>query len=522
MNSESITIVSRSNDIVCSGPGNGYSAVTESFSISKGTSWQLSGSQQKTFGENLGNEWQVGTDVQLGSTFNPVVNLQVNIRASYSSQRTSTIQTTTSTSTFSSGGLVTNNNVALPFVCPKGPNYNRGIQCSFSAGAAYSSSFKSIPWSSSGVFTLVSGKQFKVPIGGVVSGQLISDAVQIYSVECEGIYYSSSACQLNPGAIVQCTGEYGQQYYTTRQTFNSRGFPTGIVITDLAPSNYSAFGSPVPNVILDSCAEIQEGCGNLVNSSPPPPMAPPMTPPISISTQPFSQVQIASYAQMLQIARSFRSVSLLLGSGYDSPFSNVSQVLATMMPYLQAIDRGANGQQWLLIWGGSQPTSGRPWSGPGRTPSMAADVKYLIAQIKQLFNVQIMVVASDGYEVNICDYCFLVPPSMQQIDPSTNATIYAGAHINATTSQMVLLGGTRFYLSSDFVGNINSPGIINTLLVAGGGNSQLQELQYASGAGVKWMYFPSQPPSAIDSIMPVLLQNDIATIQADGSYCGNC
>ena len=523
-NSDSITIVSSSNDIPCSGPGNGYSAVNEQFSVSKGTSWSLSGSQQKTFGENLGNQWSVSSNVQIGSTFNPILNGQVNIQASYASIRTSTFQATTSTSTSSSGGLITNTNVNLPFVCPKGPNYSRGIQCTFSAGAAYSTSFSQIPWSSRGVFTLISGKQFEVPIGGVVSGQVISDAVQIYSVECEGVFYSSSACQRTPGSIIQCAGQFGTQYYTTQQAYNSRGFPSGIIITDLPLSNYSALGSPQPNAILDTCAEIQEGCGNLVTSNPPSPMTPPSAPPTtaSTSTQSFSQVQVTSYSQMLLIARSFNSVSLLVGTGYDAPFSNVSSVLATMMPYLQAIQNQAGGQPWLLIWPGSQPTTGRPWFGPGRIPSMAADVKYLMAQIKQLFNVQIMVVASDGYDVNICDYCFLVPPSLQQLDPSTNATIYAGAHINATTSQMVLLGGTRYYLSADLVGNINSPGIIKSMLVAGGGNAQLQELQYASGAGVKWRYFPSQPPSAIDSIMPVLMQNDIATIQADGSYCGNC
>jgi hypothetical protein len=521
-NSDTLSIVSRSNDVSCSGPGNGYSAVTESFTISSGTTWSLQGTQQTTFGENLGNEWSVSANLQIGSSWGPSMS-QVNIDASYTSDRTSTSQTVTATTTSSNGGKIQNTNVQLPFVCPKGPNYNVGIQCSFSAGAAWSTSFASVAWQSHGTYTLVSGKQFKVPMGGTVSGTLISTDIQIYDVMCEGVYYASYVCQLDPGTIIQCTGEYNAtQYYTTQQTYDSHGKPKGITITELASYQYAALGSPIPNAVLDSCAQIQEACSNLVVATPPPPLSPPLAPPLpAAASSSFNVVQVTSYSQMLQIAQSYEEVHLLLGTGYDTPFLNVSSVLASLMPYLEAIQNKAKGE-WLLIWGGSQPTSGLAWAGPGRIPSMAADIKYLVAQIKQLFDVKVLVVASDGFALNICDYCFLVPPALQQLAPSTNATIYAGASLNSSTSKAVLVGGTRYYLSSDFVGNINSPGILRTLMVAGGGTAQQQELSYASSASLPWRYFPSQPISPIDAILPLLVQNNIAVQEADGSYCGNC
>ena len=223
---------------------------------------------------------------------------------------------------------------------------------------------------------------------------------------------------------------------------------------------------------------------------------------------------------MQQTALQFPEVHLFLGNGPDAQYANAATVLASMAPYLEAIQNriaaSYPGQQqppWLAIWPGNSAVAS------------VQDLGWLMAQIKAKYNCKLMAVISDGSTNNICDYCFTVPPNLMQ-KFQNGTTVYEGA-LFSSSGAATLIGGTRFYLSGDFAGNQNQAGILTSLFEVGGGGNQLAEFRVAANAGVPWRYFPAVALNSyvygstygpMSSIMPVLVANNQAEYLSDGTY----
>ena len=367
-------------------------------------------------------------------------------------------------------------------------------------------------------FTLISGNTFSAPIGGTVSGTHSSNQVEVYNSLCNGVYYSSRACNQPAGTYIQCQDEFNQPtIYTTAEIYNDwTGQPIALEIFKVSEQAYVAAGSPPPGLVIGTCVEIIQACSNQPVSPPFPPrpatpLASPSLPVPPPTINAAGPLHISSYDDMVAKSQAYinNGIYLFLGNGPTAQYANLSATFASMQPYLDAAQTKANGGPFLAIWGGNPPLS------------LAPDLGELMQLVKQKYNAKLLAVISDGTMNSLCDICFIVPPAQRQTYGVGGAVVYSGV------SNGQLIGGSRFYLSSDFTGNATAPRLLTSVFVVGGGNDQLAELKYANVAKVPWRYFQAQAGNfsaygslygPVDSAISLLASVGLAVKASDGTY----